>query len=107
LTKPVIAILAASLMVVLAVGAFFFAGSRQRNDARPLEEAKLKQVQDREEKIKTLEGELNQLRQDLAINRRDTGDRARSGKAPDGSASIIGPFGQNAAFANATAAPFC
>jgi hypothetical protein len=65
LTKPVIAILAASLMVVLAVGAFFFAGSRQRNDARPLEEAKLKQVQEREEKIKTLEGELNQLRQEL------------------------------------------
>ena len=65
LTKPVIAILGASLMVVLAVGAFFFAGYRQRNDARQLDEAKLKQVQEREEKIKTLEGELKQLRQEL------------------------------------------
>jgi uncharacterized membrane-anchored protein YhcB (DUF1043 family) len=65
LTKPVIAILAASLMVVLAVGAFLFGGYRQKNDARQLEEAKLKQVQEREEKIKTLEGELNQLRQEL------------------------------------------
>jgi uncharacterized coiled-coil protein SlyX len=64
-TKPAMATLAASLIVVLGLGLFLIAGYRQRNDARQLEEAKSKQVQEREEKIRTLEGELKELRQEL------------------------------------------
>lgn len=64
-TKPAMATLAASLIVVLGLGLFLIAGYRQRNDARQLEEATSKQVQEREEKIRTLEGELKQLRQEL------------------------------------------
>jgi hypothetical protein len=64
-TKPAIATLAASLIVVLGLGLFLIAGHRQRNDARQLDEANSKQVQEREEKITTLEGELKQLRQEL------------------------------------------
>ena len=63
--KPVIATLAASLIVVLGFGLFLVAGYRQRNDTRQLEEANSKQVQEREEKINTLEGELKELRQEL------------------------------------------
>jgi hypothetical protein len=65
LTKPATAILAAGLIVVLGFGLFLIGGYRQRNDARQLEEANSKQVQEREQKIKTLEGELKQLRQEL------------------------------------------
>jgi uncharacterized coiled-coil protein SlyX len=66
-TKPAIATLAASLslIVVLGLGLFFFAGHRQRNDSRQLEEANSKQVQERDQKIKTLEGELKELRREL------------------------------------------
>jgi Bacterial SH3 domain len=63
--KPAIATLAVSLIVVLGFGLFLTAGYRQRNDARQLEEANSKQVQEREEKIRTLERELKQLRQEL------------------------------------------
>jgi TolA-binding protein len=59
------ATLAASLIVVLGLGLFLIAGYRQRNDARQLEETNSKQVHEREEKIRTLEGELKQLRQEL------------------------------------------
>jgi TolA-binding protein len=59
------ATLAASLIVVLGFGVFWIAGYRQRNEARQLEETNSKQVQEREKKIKALEGELNQLRQEL------------------------------------------
>jgi uncharacterized coiled-coil protein SlyX len=38
---------------------------RQGNDSRQLEQANLKQLQEREHKIKTLEGELKQLRQEI------------------------------------------
>lgn len=64
-TKPALATLAATLIIVLGLGLFFLAGYGQRNDARQLEEANSKQVQEREEKIRTLEGELKQLRQEL------------------------------------------
>jgi Bacterial SH3 domain len=63
--KPAMATLGASLIVVLGFGLFLIAGDRQRNDARQPEEANSKQAQEREEKIKTLEGELKQLRQEL------------------------------------------
>ena len=63
--KPAMATLAASLIVVLGFGVFWIAGYRQRNEARQLEETNSKQVQEREKKIKALEGELNQLRQEL------------------------------------------
>jgi TolA-binding protein len=59
------ATLAATLIVVLGLGFFLIAGYRQRNDTRQLEEANFKQGQEREEKIKTLEGELERLRQEL------------------------------------------
>jgi len=52
-------------MVVFGLGLFLIAGYGQRNDAHQLEEANSKQVQEREEKIRTLEGELKQLRQEL------------------------------------------
>jgi Skp family chaperone for outer membrane proteins len=65
LTKPAIATLAASLIVVLGLGLFLIAGYRQRSDARQLDEANSKQAQEREERITTLEGELKQLRQEL------------------------------------------
>jgi Skp family chaperone for outer membrane proteins len=65
LTKPAMAMLAASLIVVLGLGLFLIAGYRQRSDARQLDEANSKQAQEREEKITTLEGELKQLRQEL------------------------------------------
>jgi hypothetical protein len=68
-TKPAMATLAASLIVVLGFGLFLIAGYRQRDDARQLEEANSKQVQEREEKITTLEGELKQLRQELDKNK--------------------------------------
>jgi TolA-binding protein len=61
--------LAAGLIVVLGFGMFLFARARQGNDARQLEQANLKQVQEREQKIKTLEGELQQLRQELDKNK--------------------------------------
>jgi uncharacterized coiled-coil protein SlyX len=64
-TKPAMATLATSLIVVLGFGLFLISGNRQRNDARQLEEANSKHVQEREEKIRTLEGELKQLRQEL------------------------------------------
>jgi hypothetical protein len=65
LTKPVIAPLAACLIVALGLGLFLVAGYRQRSDARQLQQANSKQVQEREERIETLEGELKQLRQEL------------------------------------------
>jgi hypothetical protein len=64
-TKRAMATLAASLIVVLGFGLYLIAGYGQRNDTRQLEEANSRQVQEREEKIKTLEGELKQLRQEL------------------------------------------
>lgn len=70
LTKPRMATLAAGLIVVLGFGVFLFARARQGNDARQLEQANLKQVQEREQKIKTLEGELKQLRQELDKSKR-------------------------------------
>lgn len=63
--KPAIVTLAVSLIAVLGFGLFLTAGYRQRNDTRQHEEATSKQAQEREEKIKTLEGELTQLRQEL------------------------------------------
>jgi hypothetical protein len=71
LTKPRRAILAAGLIVVLGFGVFLFARARQENDARQLEQATLKQVEEREQKIKTLEGELKQLRQELDKSKSD------------------------------------
>jgi hypothetical protein len=66
LTKRTKAILAGVLVVTaVALGAFSIYGYRQRNDGRHLEQANLKQLQQREEKIKSLEGELKQLRQEL------------------------------------------
>jgi hypothetical protein len=69
LTKPAMATLAASLIVVLGLGLFLIAGYRQRSDARQLDEANSKQAQERAERIKTLEGELKQLRQELDKNK--------------------------------------
>lgn len=66
LTKRTKAILAGLLVVTaVALGAFSIYEYRQRNDGRQLEQANLKQLQEREQKIKTLEGELKQLRQEL------------------------------------------
>jgi cell division protein FtsL len=66
LTNRSKAIMAAALIViVLALGVFLINGYRQRNDSRQLEQANLKQLQEREQKIKTLEGEVKQLRQEL------------------------------------------
>jgi Bacterial SH3 domain len=60
------AIMAAGfIVIVLGLGVFLINGYRQRNDSRQLEQANLKQLQEREQKIKTLEGELKQLRQEL------------------------------------------
>ena len=53
------------IVIVLGLGVFSINGYRQRNDSRQLEQANLKQLQEREQKIKTLEGELKQLRQEL------------------------------------------
>lgn len=64
-TKRAMAALAASLIIVLGFGFYLIAGYGQRNDTRQLEEASSKLVQEREEKIKALEGELKQLRQEL------------------------------------------
>src|SRR5688572_2585659 len=64
-TKPAMATLAATLIVVFGLGLLLIAGYGQGNDAHQLEEANSKQVQEREEKIRTLEGELKQLRQEL------------------------------------------
>jgi preprotein translocase subunit SecG len=65
-SKRTKAILAGVLVVTaVALGAFSIYGYRQRNDGRQLEQANLKQLQEREQKIKSLEGELKQLRQEL------------------------------------------
>ena len=69
--KPAIATLAASLMIGLGFGVFLIAGYRQRHDTRQLENANSKQVQEREEKIRILEGELKQLRQELDKNKNE------------------------------------
>jgi hypothetical protein len=66
LTNRAKAIMAAGfLVVVVGLGVFLVDGYRQRNQDRQLEQANLKQLQEREQRIKTLEGELKQLRQEL------------------------------------------
>jgi hypothetical protein len=66
LTNRTKAILAASfIVIVLGLGVFLIDGYRQRNEGRQLEQANFKQLQEREQKIKTLEGELKQLRQEI------------------------------------------
>ena len=60
------AIMAAGFVgVILGLGGFLIDGYRQRNNSRQLEQANLKQLQEREQKIKALEGEMKQLRQEL------------------------------------------
>ena len=66
LTKRGKAILAAVLLVTAGgLAGFSIYGYRQRNDGRQQEQAALKLLQEREQKIKTLEGEMKQLRQEL------------------------------------------
>lgn len=66
LTNRPKAIMAAGfIVIVLGLGVFLINGYRQRNDSRQLEQANLKQLQEREQKINTLEGELKQLRQEI------------------------------------------
>lgn len=66
LTNRPKAIMAAGfIVIVLGFGVFLINGYRQRNDSRQLEQANLKQLQEREQKINTLEGELKQLRQEI------------------------------------------
>jgi uncharacterized membrane-anchored protein YhcB (DUF1043 family) len=65
LTNRAKAIMSAGLIViVLGLAVFLINGYRQRN-GRQLEQANLKQLQEREQKINTLEAELKQLRQEL------------------------------------------
>ena len=64
LTNRSKAIMAAGL-IVFALGVFLIGTHRQRNDVRQLEAANSRQLQEREQKINTLEGELKQLRQEL------------------------------------------
>ena len=52
------------IVIVLGLAAFLIHGYRQRNE-RQFEQANLKQLQEREQKINTLEAELKQLRQEL------------------------------------------
>lgn len=64
-TNRVKAIMAVGLIgIVLGLAVFLIQGYRQRNE-RQLEQANLKQLQEREQKINTLEAELKQLRQEL------------------------------------------
>jgi hypothetical protein len=66
LTKRAKAIMAAGfIVIVLGLGVFLINGYRQRNDNRQQEQAALKLLQEREQKIKTLEGEMKQLRQEI------------------------------------------
>jgi cell division protein FtsL len=66
LTNRAKAIMAAGfIVIVLGLGVFLINGYRQRNDSRQLEQANLKQLQEREQKINTLEAEVKQLRQEL------------------------------------------
>jgi uncharacterized membrane-anchored protein YhcB (DUF1043 family) len=57
--------------IVIILGVLLIAGYRQRNDVQRLEDASLKQLQEREQKIKTLEGELKELRQELDKSKTD------------------------------------
>jgi uncharacterized coiled-coil protein SlyX len=62
------AILAAGFMV-FALGVFLIGTHRQRNDVRQLEEANLRQLQEREQRINTLEAEVKRLQQELDKNK--------------------------------------
>jgi hypothetical protein len=68
--KPIMA--AGFIVVVLGLGAFLINEYRQRSENRQLEQATLKQLQEREQKINTLEGELKQLRQELDRGKNQT-----------------------------------
>jgi cell shape-determining protein MreC len=52
--------------VVFALGVFFIGGHQQSSETRQLEEANLKELQQRELKIQTLEEQLKQVRDQLA-----------------------------------------
>ena len=65
LTKRGKTILAVLLVTAGGLAGFSIYGYRQRNDGRQQEQAALELLQEREQKIKTLEGEMKQLRQEL------------------------------------------
>lgn len=50
--------------IVFALGVFFLGGHQERSEIRQLQESRLKELQNREQRIQTLEGQLKQARQE-------------------------------------------